>query len=235
MKLQALIRAGVMIALLASATAPLAAQRTGSRLGKNAAPKDAAAAMRVMVDCVVSRRPDLVQKLFETLPGSTEEYRLLKISEADLGLCMDNQMLVLDGKELAFPAGQMRYSLAEAWVRASRSRLPLVSPATALAPVWFELRLAAVTPTTPLDRGALVLQDFGHCVAVSEWAGTRELLVSKPASAEQSAAIAKLVPKLGACLTQDAKVAVTPENLRRVLAEPVYHIVAASPAAPLAQ
>jgi len=210
--------------------APADAQRTGSRIGKDATGKDAPAAMQLLADCTVARRPDLVSKWFGTLPGTPEERALLTDAADDLSACFDSDKLVMDGKELAFKPRAMRYPVAAAWVRRHLGTSPTTSPLPADSDPWFVSQLGALAPDAPFDRANLVLQDFGHCVAVNDWAGTRALLLSKPQSSEQEAAVAKLIPVLGPCLAADAEMQLTPDNLRRVLAEPVYHILSASAA-----
>jgi hypothetical protein len=211
-------------------SADAAAQRTGSRLGKDATAKDAPAATQLLADCTVARRPDLVGKWFRLLPGTQGERDLLLNAAEDLSLCLDSDKLIMDGKALAFQPRAMRYPVAAAWVRRNMGNSPATSPLPAESDPWFVSQLNALAPGAKVDREQLVLQDFGHCVAVREWGGTRALLLSMPDSEDQKAAIAKLVPVLGSCLTEDAKMTLTAENLRRVLAEPVFHILAAAPA-----
>jgi hypothetical protein len=206
------------------------AQRTGTRLGKDAAKEDAAAAMQLLADCTVTRRPDLVEKWFRTLPGTPRERELLHKASEDLSACFDSDMLVMDGKELAFKPRVMRYPVAAAWVRRHMAKSPIEAPEAADPDPWFVTELNALPADAPVDRANLMLQDFGHCVSLREWGGTRALLLSKPGSSEQKAAVEKLVPVLGDCLSQDAKITLNPDNLRKVMAEPVYHIVTAAAA-----
>jgi hypothetical protein len=219
---------GLAVVGLFVAATSASAQRLGTRIGRDATPKDAAAAMEILAGCAVDRRANFVRKWFTLLPGTSEEGALLKSQEADLSACMDDDALVLDGKELAFQPISMRYPVAAAWGRKHLKNGPLESPVPATSDPWFLPKLNDLSAGASVDRSALILQDFGHCVAVHEWAGARALLLSQPDSQEQRAAVAKLVPVLGPCLSEDVEITLTPENLRRVLAEPVYHIVAAS-------
>jgi len=219
---------GLAVVALFAAASSASAQRTGTRIGRDATPEDAAAAMEILADCTVDRRADFVRKWFDLLPGTPGEFRLLKSQEADLSACMESNVLVMDGKRLEFKAASMRYPVAAAWGRRHLAEGPAGSPAPVTSDPWFLARMKELPAGASLDRAALVLQDFGHCVAVHEWAGARALLLSKPGSFEQREAIAKLTPVLGPCLSENVEIALTPENLRRVLAEPVYHIVTAS-------
>jgi hypothetical protein len=91
--------------------------------------------------------------------------------------------------------------------------------------------MAAVGAQTRVDRGSLAVQDFGHCVALRAWADTRALFATEANSPAESAAVRRLTPVLGPCLTEGANIRVTHRNLRLILAEPFYHIMASAPAA----
>ena len=209
-----------------SSVAP--AQRTGSRLGRDASAKDGPAAMELMASCAVNRRPDLIRQWFQYLPGTPEEAALLRGWATDLTACLDSDQLVMDGKELRFKPRSMRLPVAMVLARKAVKDGPLSSPIPDSAEPWFVLKLNALGSDAQVDRDALLLQDFGHCVAVRRWGGSRALLLSRPDSIEQKAAVSELAPVLGACLAENAKITLTPANLRSVLAEPMYQIIAAS-------
>jgi hypothetical protein len=228
-----LLAAAAVLALLAAG--PAGAQRTGSRIGQTATPgseKDAAAAIEIIAQCLGDRRPDFLRRWLQMLPGTREEYRFVSAEEGDLSVCMDSQSLVLDGKVLTLKARSLRLPSARAMVRRMLPGAPAQSPMAQDSDPWFLAQLTALPREADLDRAALAFQDFGHCVAVRDWTGTLALLRAEPGSAREAAAVRKLVPVLGPCLTDDVKITITPGNLRDVLAEPVYHILAAAPAAP---
>jgi hypothetical protein len=218
------------VAAAALLAVPADAQRTGSRIGRDAKPKDASAAMQLVADCFAARRPEFSARVLDTLPGSLEEGTMLVAEEEDIGgVCMDSDQLVLDGKELRFSARAIRTPLARAMLRRMLGRSPGSSPVAAEAEPWFLARFNALPANSRVSKQHLALLDFGHCVAVQQWAGTRQLLMSQPETSQEKAAVDKLVPVLGGCLGEGMSVKVTPTLLRDALVEPVYHLLAAGP------
>lgn len=222
-----MLRTAVTVIVLVSAVA-VSAQRTGTRIGRDATSKDGAAAMDILAACAIERRPDLVRQWLQYLPGTTEESALLRKWSDDLSTCMESDQLVMDGMELRFRPRMMRLPVAKALVGKTLRNAPVTSPASPTSEPWFMAKLNTLGKDAAVDRPALVLQDFGHCVAINRWQASRRFLLSEPDSAEQKQAVAELVPVLGPCLPQDAKISLTPANLRTVLAEPVYQIIAAA-------
>ena len=226
-----------LAALIAAASAamvavPADAQRTGSRIGRSATAKDSGPAMQLVADCLVDRQPEMVRQLFTTLPGSAEERALVLRKTDEMGTCMENDRnLVLDGKFLRFSARAIRTPLAKALIRKMLPAAPRVSPAAVGSDPWFLAHYNALPPKAEVSRQHLNLLDFGHCVAVKNWADTRAFLVSQPESAEEAAAVRKIVPVLGPCMLEGMTVQLTPSVLRDALAEPVYQILVAAPAA----
>ena len=207
---------------------PVAAQMTGSRFGKNAGKKDIPALMRLMAECIVTRRHELVVTWFNTLPGSVEEDRLLTTQLGDFGLCLEDRLLVMgDFSELSVTPKSVRFPLALAMARKQLGKakdLPVIPKGS---DPWFTTKLAQVTGASKVDRGQLAFQDFGHCVALADWVGARMLVLAEPKTKAEAAAINQLKPVLGPCLDQNAKINLTAANLRTALAEPMVHILLA--------
>jgi hypothetical protein len=218
--------------MLFSAAEDASSQRTGSRIGRDAQSgnvEDAELAMNIMAKCVATRRSDLARKWLATLPGSEEERTLLNSQTEDLGLCMDSNKLVMDGMEMAFRPRTLRRPVALAMVERRLAQLPVQAPVPPGTEPWFVQRLDKVTAATPLDRGSLILQDFGHCVSLSAWQDVRSLFAAKLASPEEAAAVRRLTPALGPCLAEGVTVNITRKNMRLILAEPFYHLSTTSP------
>jgi hypothetical protein len=218
------------------AAAPASAQWTGSRIGRDANEGDVAAALQKAADCMVQRQPAKVEGWLATLPGTREESAHIDKMTEDAATCLgSDRHLVLAGKEVTFSPRTMRQLLAVAMA----NRALRASPATpALDPdgqPWFAEALGLLPPGTRLDVQALAMGDFGHCVAVRDWAGSRALLLSAPGSSDERAALKKLTPSLGPCLTEDSKLTLTAGNIRAILAEPVYHLVRNAAGSPRAE
>lgn len=219
--------ASIPLALLLVA-GEAAAQRTGSRLGRTAQVgnvDDAELAMAIMARCVVARRPHLVRQWFALLPGTPEESQLLRSQTEDLSLCLESDRLVLDGHSIRFQSRAFRRPVALAFVERRLSEAPREAPLQAAAEPWFMARIARLAPAAPLDRGSLVVQDFGHCVALRAWQDTRALFATATDSAEEAAAVRRLMPVLGPCLSEGVTINITRRNLRLMLAEPFYHLM----------
>lgn len=224
-----------LAALLLCTAGPAAAQRTGTRIGRDAEVgnvRDAVALVQTVANCLADRRKDFVRRWFAKLPGTQDEFALVQKEEEDLAICMESDQLISDGRELRFTPGVLRLPTARAMVARMVAEAPPQSPMPPDSEPWFMPLLAGVATGADVDRAGLILQDFGHCVATRSWPATLALLASKPDSAEQAAAVRRLMPVLGPCLTADVNMTLTPANLRDVLAEPVYHILTAAPPAP---
>ena len=225
--------AGRAVALLAAASALLApsiasAQLTGTRIGKNAEVKDVAKLTQLMAECLAERRSKMVQTWLNELPGTKAESDYIQRQEGDMSICVQDDKLVFAGdREMVYTPSSLRYPIALAYAR-KRLREVQAVPA-GLNPdgaPWFMQPFAALPAGTEVDTVALALQGFGHCVASSDWLGSRALVLSDPASAQEKTAVRVLAPKLAPCLQQDAKITLTPGNLRVALAEPMIHILA---------
>lgn len=227
--------AGLALAAQLLATAgPAAAQRTGSRIGRDAEvgnAQDAVLLTQTIANCLADRRKDFVRRWFAKLPGTQDEFAFVQKEEGDIAICMEDKQLVSDARELSFTPRSLRLPTARAMIARMVAGAPPQSPMPPDSDPWFLPLLAGLPAGADVDRPGLGFQDFGHCVATRSWPATLALLASKPDSAEQMAAVRQLMPVLGPCLTDDVKITLTPANLRDVLAEPVYHILVAPAAA----
>ena len=212
---------------------PAYAQWTGSRIGRDANEGDVAAALQKAADCMVQRQPSKVAGWLDLLPGTREESTHIDTMTRDAETCLgSDRHLVLAGKQITFSPRTMRQLLAVAMA----TRALRASPATpALDPEsqpWFAEAFGLLPRGTRLDMQALAMGDFGHCVAVRDWAASRALLLSAPESSDERAALKRLAPSLGPCLTEDSKLTLTAGNIRAILAEPVYHLARGAASAP---
>jgi len=206
------------------------AQNTGTRIGTNAKAKDVGKLTQLLAECVAERRPAMVRTWFNELPGTKAEGDYIERQEGDLSICLEDKHLVFAGvREMVYTPKSLRYPIAVAFARRSLSKTDAV-PA-GLNPdstPWFAAPLAALPQGQDVDKLALAFQDYGHCVASMNWQGARALLLSEPNSPAEGAAIKMLMPTLGPCLDANAKLELTPHNLRIALAEPMLHILSAS-------
>jgi hypothetical protein len=216
--------------LILSCVAPSGAdaQRTGSRMGRNAVngERDAHTLIAIIGTCLAQRRPGLVQRWFNLLPGSREEAALLDAQEDDMGLCMnDDQLIVGDDRQLTYTPRRLRVAAALAMVRRNVSDAPAQSPLPRDSDPWFAAQLAALGSGSTIDRGAILGQEFGHCIAVTDWASSRALLAAREGSRDERAAFQALAPILGNCLPQGLQIEADAKGVREFLAEPFYHLM----------
>ena len=221
------LRAVAAAVALAMASTSALAQRTGTRVGRTAGEKDGPRALAIVADCLVDRHPALAAKWLGMLPGTSEERALLNGISDDLGNCMAmDRLLVLDNKSVGFRAIALRIPVATALATRSLAKLPLSFAPNAAAQPWFEARLKAHPAGAKIDQVSLARDDYGHCIATRNWAGSRDLLLSVPGGPREKEAIKRLMPVLGPCLTAGSTLQASPANIRLVLAQPVYHLAA---------
>lgn len=220
--------AAILASLLLVATAEAGAQRTGriQRTAEAGNVEDAELAMGIMARCVASRREAMVRIWFAMLPGTREEAALIRGETNDLSLCLEDDRLVMAGRAIRFPPGSLRRPVALALVERRISEAPEEAPIGPDSEPWFVAPLGALPSGRPVDRGALVIQDFGHCVVLGAWRESRALFATRSGSDEENAAVDRLMPKLGPCLAAGVTINVTRRNLRLMLAEPFYQVVA---------
>ena len=144
-------------------------------------------------------------------------------SEGALGICMDDEKFVLDGKLLEFTSRGLRPSLGVAVARrlvgenvGKGSVRPSEKP-------WFADAYAAASDRETLDLPLLALMEMGNCLVSSESAGAIELLVSESGTPAQGAAMRKLIPHLSGCVVAGQEIEITPEIVRFAVAEPILH------------
>lgn len=214
------------------AAGEVVAQRTGTRIGRNAEAgnvADAEFAMRLIAMCVAARRPDFVRRLFSTLPGTPEEAELMRREADDFSLCLDSNRVVMDAHQLRFQPRALRRPLAVAFVERRVSEAPAQAPVLPDARPWFLNRVEEAGSGATIDRGSLVVQDFGHCVVLRAWQDARSLFATQPDTPEEAAVIQRLQPHLGPCLFEGMTINLTRRTLRLALAEPFYHVMTATP------
>ena len=213
---------------------PAQAQWTGTRMGHtaNTGTKDVNAVIALIAQCVTKDRPGLVHEWLNILPGTPEEERYFDGHIEDLERCLQDNRLVVANRELVVRPSHLRGPIAIVAARRLIERSPGSFIPAKDSPPWFEAAYKARPAGSSVNGSMLALQDFGHCVAVNNWAGTRALLLSKPDSRQQRDAVTAITPSLGPCLTNAATVSLTPANLRAALSEPVYHILDSGSAAP---
>ncbi|QDZ07199.1 hypothetical protein FPZ24_06660 [Sphingomonas panacisoli] len=171
-----------------------------------------------IAECVVDNDIKDVRTLLNTLPGSPEERKAGDRIMVYYGGCNDNKVM----------AGQIawreRAEIADAALR-SRFGGKQFDAASPARDGW-KLAVAGKTAGTDYDAGSASMRQFGDCVvAVAPGAAVR-LAQSSRKSDEETAAIAALAPTLNDCIAPGQNFKVKRADLRLIVAEPLYHMMA---------
>ncbi|MEO6215595.1 MAG: hypothetical protein ABIO86_06165 [Sphingomonas sp.] len=175
---------------------------------------------RIAAECTVEQDHGNVAALLRTLPGSPEESRAAhRIAEifaacgAELNISTRSQGLYNGRADLA----------AAAAARALGRQAPSF-PAAPLAP-WYKSAIAGRSPGHGYDAVSLGMQEFGTCVVGAVGDASARLIRSAAGSAEEREAIGAIKPVLAGCVVQGQPMHMTLDQLRLLIAEPVYHVV----------
>jgi len=151
-------------AIAVFATAPLEAQRTGTRLGGNAKKSDPEAVLRVVAQCAADRKPAYALALLDALPGSDEESRQFRRGLGDLSNCMDyDRNLAVGSDIMTASALAFRLMLVEQMV-ANRLKSPVDTAAIGGGEPWFLALIPEGESEVQADARYMVLMEFGDCV-----------------------------------------------------------------------
>lgn len=176
---------------------------------------------RRVAGCIAATPTRPLVEWLDTLPGSSQDAPLA--SHFSLAACMAKQK----GGWARFGArdGQFRLLVAEALVSRRVSTLPAASPAQPGAAPWFAAKLARLPAGAPVDRESLALDDFGTCIAQSDWSNAVAMLRAPSNSPGEKAAVARLAPKLAPCTSLQLKM--DRPTLRLIVASGIYHLAVA--------
>jgi len=176
---------------------------------------------RVAAECTVAQDRGPVAALLRTLPGSPEEERaarrvapLFNACGAELGISRSSQGLYNGRADLAAAAAQRE--LARGSSPSSGGKL---SP-------WYASAISGRAPGQGYDSVSLGMQEFGTCVVGAAPDASARLVNSLAGSAEERAAIGGIKPVLAGCAVQGKPLRMTLDQLRLLVAEPLYHIIA---------
>ena len=201
----------VMAVVVAASIATVAGADQGSA---------AVALSRSTAECTVEQNPGAVAALLQTLPGSSEEDRAARRVAPLFNAC---------GAELAISQWSQglyngRAALAAAAAGRELAKGRSAGSDGAVTP-WYTAAIAGKTPGTGYDATSLGMQAFGTCVVAAAGAPSASLVTSAAGSAEERAAIAAIKPVLAGCLAQGKPIHMTLDQLRLMVAEPLYHVI----------
>lgn len=172
--------------------------------------------IRTTADCIVENSSREAAGLLASLPGSPDERRAgHKLKDIFAGCVGDGRSIDLDH------LGGMRSALAVALVTHRPAGVPVVGGTP-----WYVSASTGRAPRADYDPVRLGTLEFGTCIMVAAPAAADALVRAAPDSVAERQAIRALRPMVAPCMTHDTIVRLKPDDLRRVLGEPVYHALA---------
>ena len=223
-----MIRRLVTVLALAALAVPASAQETGTLLGYSAAQVDvrgknsARQTMQQFGACLVQRQRGRAER-FAALPTDSDEY--LSLNKRLYQTMGDD---CLSSGDLGFSSEIFRGSVFDALYAANfRAGGPvdLTSITTSNYAALYK------SPLSPASVQVLALENFGECVARSDPANTRALVLARPDTDIESNAFAALSPRFNGCIVKGEVIKFSKTILRSALSEGLYRLSMAALAA----
>lgn len=215
----------LLSALLAASATPASAEITGSRIGSSIPRTKPELVFDAMAKCFLNLHPERARKLLLTVPGSIEEDRQLNGLTGAFETCLNDPALVFEGSMLSVEPDRLRRSLATGLVPRSSLVASGTTPARDARQFWTAEKLNA---SGVYDGNAIGIVTFGQCVASTDWAAARALVLAKPDSKEAKAATKAIKPSLDSCLNKGLSIKIDRRLLVHVIGEGMYyHAIAA--------
>ena len=201
----------VMIAALAVSVATVASAEQGPA---------AVTLSRSTAECTVGQGHGFVVALLRTLPGSPEEDKAARRVAPLYNAC---------GAELEISRWSQglyngRAALAAAEVSRELAKGRSAGSDGAVTP-WYTAAIAGKPQGLGYDATSLGMQAFGTCVVGAARDPSARLVAAAAGSAEERAAIAAIKPVLAGCIAQGKPMHMTLDQLRLMVAEPLYHVI----------
>lgn len=173
-----------------------------------------------VLDCIIHGERDFVVSWLGSLEGSSAEQKLARHMEITFPACFLSTPMER-GWTYAFDDAAMRAAFIQAIILPRSGALPEDAPAGLDRPAWFG-DTDEITRSKIAAEAALI-NNFGFCVAKTNWNATRDLLQAAQGSEQEARAIAKLTPVLGGCVPESMRVTLDRPRLRTILTEAVFH------------
>lgn len=167
--------------------------------------------------CLIRVRPEMVRAWLSTLPGTAAELKLIRSMDASFHTCFSSWP---NAYASTFDGAGIRRGLVREMLRRS-SPLPAGTPAGLSSGAWYPAEQAGDAAAAP----ALLANDLGFCLARTDWPATRALVLAGEGTAEEKAALGRIVPQVAGCLPPGQKVTLDRDRLRTILFETVYHAI----------
>jgi hypothetical protein len=174
--------------------------------------------IRRLAKCILGKEPNRPLVLLTTLPGSTDEKRLVDSFRSRMQYCMTGYR-----PGIVFYAKDLRAAFAESLYVGAYGADPDFSTIpheeVPLPSTWLKKKY------TSAEAAMLVAHDMARCLVARNPGVSAELVRSQPASVDERAAIKKIVPLIGPCLRNGSKISLVPASLRSVVSQEYYRSV----------
>lgn len=173
-----------------------------------------------VAQCVVDNDMTDVKALLKTLPGSGEERRAGGRVMVYYGGCSDNTTAI------GLIAWRERAEIARAALldRFGEGRFD-DARFDAAAPPRAQWALVVAAAAGGYDESLVAIRQYGDCIVGAAPGSALRLTRSTPGSTDEALAIAALKPAMSDCLTPGQNLRVKREELRLIVAEPLYHMI----------
>jgi hypothetical protein len=194
--------------------------------------------------CVVKKQPAAASAFVMTQAAEIDRGAYLRLmNNVSDGPCLVDSAKSFGGVQMRFPSDTMRYTLADALVRAQPGSAPLAIPATlpALAHPTFneaeyraamakggnQKKLAELTNRRSQAIGRIFMSAFGECVVRFDPANSRALLAAEVLTPQEDAAFVALRPAFAQCLDAGQNLSMNKAILRGTIALNHYRLAQA--------
>lgn len=209
------------VACMVSLALPVAAQRTGTRIGRTIPSTKPELIFDAMSKCYVNSYTEKAQRFLATIPGSPEEASVANSMVDALEVCLNDPKLVFQGSGIYLEPDGLRRSLSTALVRKQSEKLPAAAPAGEVNRVWSadEIRSAG-----GFSSGTIAVVGYSQCVALTDWASARRLVLAQPESKDAKAAIKAIKPAFDSCLDSRTPIKIDQKLLAHVVGQGIYYL-----------
>ena len=184
---------------------------------------------RATAECVMTESPDQVRDLLATLPGSSREQRAAKRLTSVYSSCSG------DSFGLSMSSGGQGLYNGRADMAAAAATVVLRGGRRAATPgglkAWYLNAMAGQMAGRGYDPVALGMQEFGTCVLNAAPDAAASLVQSAAGSAAERQALDAIKPVLAGCVVQGKPISMKRDQLRLMIAEPLYHAIVDGPSA----
>ena len=184
---------------------------------------------RATAECAMTESPAPVYELLATLPGSSSEQRAAKRLASVYSSCSgDSFGLSLSNGTQGLYNGRADLAAAAASVSLRDGRR--VAAAGGVK-AWYLNSTAGTTAGRGYGAVALGMQEFGTCVLNAAPDAAANLVQSAAGSEAERQALDAIKPVLSGCVVSGKPLSMKRDQLRLMIAEPLYHAIVDGPSA----